>query len=794
MATLCDLSKQFFDILEFDTDQTVEQKASDKRCFKNALIQFLEGGRKEDAFTVYFCFSEIFKLFGQGYDNTKKLLELLSDHEYHSGELLSKHRDHYSHSVYVFALGLSIYANDAYFRRSYLAFYGLKESGVAAFNFLKYWGMVALFHDIGYPFQLAHEQIKTYAEDVWGKDYLINPYVSYGNLQAFLKIEDAVAARLAEKLHLKQPITDLNALLAYGLKLREGYPEQAVCGKLYKRVVEQPYFMDHGYFSAVILAKHLLAMPNFEMTKQRLDIFTAILLHNNFNKYDAPESHPIGITEHPLAYLLILCDELQCWDRLAYGKISKRDPIAYDITLNISENRIFIKYRYDSYIVRLEDDKGKLVVKYNKNYSEMVDEVFVEKIFGSAVIRGEEYVKAAREKNAQEQDKKKRTLLYDGYIVSPLKLEVETKEEPKPKKSKLYASEDRFINICDLAKAIHASYDQHCKEYSSARIDSDFSKLSLEFKVSNIEQAKSYGEKLELVNCFYSSKDLDYHVVTDFKEIPYSQYKDNLEFLCREEHVRWVKEKLAMGWRYGTDYDENNIEERNRKKIHRCIVPYEELSDKDRSKDALMINNMLTVLKKFDSNIKIYSYRSGRKPDLQIAGVGHRFIKANSEKIEAYKREIKTILKGYCKDFHVIVRSCFAYGADQLIAECAIELGISVKADLPMEYEDFIADVKRDTTENGYTFTENDERRMRHLLAQTVVCKAIPDHVNTYAAASQYIIDKCTKLILLWDEKEIPLYDNEHRPINRGGTFDTLRMAREAKYPEGSIHIIGCQR
>lgn len=67
MATLCDLSKQFFDILEFDTDQTVEQKASDKRCFKNALIQFLEGGRKEDAFTVYFCFSEIFKLFGQGY-------------------------------------------------------------------------------------------------------------------------------------------------------------------------------------------------------------------------------------------------------------------------------------------------------------------------------------------------------------------------------------------------------------------------------------------------------------------------------------------------------------------------------------------------------------------------------------------------------------------------------------------------------------------------------------------------------------------------------------------------------
>ena len=794
MATLCEVSKKFFDILEFATDQTVEQKNSDKRCFENSLTKFLESGRKEDAFTVYFCFSEIFKLFGQGYDNTKKLLEMLSDHEYHSGELLSKHRDHYSHSVYVFALGLSIYANDAYFRKSYLNFYGLEENGESAFNFLKHWGLVALFHDIGYPFQLAHEQVKTYAEEVWGKEGKAVPYVSYGNLQEFLKIEEAAANRLIETLSLKKPISDLNTLLAYGLKIREGYDEKTVCEKLYKRIVEQPAFMDHGYFSAIILLKHLLAVPNFEMSLQRLDIITAILLHNSFNKYDAPNKHPISITEHPLAYLLILCDELQCWDRHAYGKISKRDPIAYDISLNVSGNRIFINYRYDSYIVRAEDENGKSFVKYNKNYSEMADGVFVEKIFGSAVIRGEEYVKETLEKNSREPDKKKRTPIYEGYITSPLKLDVETKEVAKPKKSKLYASDDRFINICDLAKAIHASYDLHCKEYSSARIDSDFSKLPLEFKVSNIEQAKSYGEKLELVNCFYSSKDLDYPVVTDFKDIPYSQYKDNLEFLCREEHVRWVREKLAMGWRYGTDYDENDIEERNTKKIHRCIVPYELLSPEERSKDALMINNMLSVLKKFDSNIKIYSYRSGRKPDLQIAGAGHRFIKANSEKMEAYKREIKAILKGYCKDFHVIVRSCFAYGADQLIAECALELGLTVKADLPMEYEDYILDVKRDTIDNGFPFTDDDERRMRHLLAQTVVCKAIPDQQNKYAAASQYIVDKCSKLILLWDEKETPLYDKDHRPINRGGTYDTLRMARDAKYSERNIHIIGCQR
>ena len=37
------------------------------------------------------------------------------------------------------------------------------------------------------------------------------------------------------------------------------------------------------------------------------------------------------------------------------------------------------------------------------------------------------------------------------------------------------------------------------------RINESFEKLPLEFKVSNIEQAKSYAYKLELINCFYTS-------------------------------------------------------------------------------------------------------------------------------------------------------------------------------------------------------------------------------------------------------------------------------------------------
>lgn len=797
MKTLNDLGGKFFDLLEMDYSEVKNRNAaSDKLCFKNALTAFLSSGRKEDAFTVYFCFCEIFEVFGNGYENTKKLLELLSDHEYHSGELLSKHRDHYSHSVYVFALGLAIYANDFAYRHNYLSFYGLEENGKSAFQFLKYWGMTALFHDIGYPFQLAHEQIKAYAEEIWvgyekdkAKQKAIRkalPYISYGNLQAFIAIDEPVREQLCKVFSVENYFFNINELLAYGLKVREGYDTELVCEKLIKRVVEQPNFMDHGYFSAVALAKHLFAVSNLSIDMEQLDVLTAILLHNNFNKYDAPDKHPINVSEHPLSYLLILCDELQCWDRLAYGKISKRDPIAWDINLEIFENKIMIKYLYDSFFIRLEDEDDNPEVKPNKNYDEMKKQVFSEKIFGSLKIKGKDYVKKANETDTE---------LYDGYIVSLLELDVQTKEKKKPKRYKLYASDDSFINLCDLAKAIHISYDEHCRGYSGKHINREFGDLALEFKVSNIEQAKSYAEKLELINCFYSSKDLDYPIVEDFRRTEFGVFKDNLGFLSREEHVRWVREKLAMGWKYGTDYDPNNKEERDRKKISRAIVPYEKLSEEDRSKDELMINNIIKLLKKFDSNIKIYNYRSGRKPNLEIAGTGHRFLKGGSAVINQYKKEIKEILQEYSKNYRVIVRSCFAYGADQLIVECAAELGITIKADLPMDYEEYVEDVKRDTIANGYPFTEKDELKMRHLLAQAVVCKPIPDPIHTYAAASQYIVDKCSKLLVLWDGKKTPLYDKNHNPINRGGTYDTIRMALERNLKmETDIKVIGCYR
>lgn len=744
MKTLTEYSQTFFDRLVLDSAHGSAEAESDKTCFRKSLEQFLASGNKEDAFVVYFCFSEIFKLFGSGYDNTQKLLEMLSDHEYHSGELLSKHRDHYCHSVYVFALGLAVYAGDGAFRKNFLDFYGYEDDGKSACKFLYLWGAVSLFHDIGYPFQLAHEQIKNYSEELWGIKNPENLYVSFGNFTRFTALGEETARRLKNTLNTDREFTSLDELFAYGLKLRMGYEEKPVCEKLRSRVEVQPKFMDHAYFSAVILAKQLLSQPDFSLDAAKLDVLTAILLHNSFNKYDAPSAHPVAPDEHPLSYLLILCDELQNWDRLAYGKVSKRDPIGWDIALTVRENEITAKYYFESCSVTDENNLKRL----NKSFAELQSGEFVGKI--------------------------------TSYIEKAPRLEVVAEEKPKNKRTNLYASDNNFINLCDFAKAVHASYLEFCRDMDVEDINDSFEKLPLEFKVSNIEQAKSYAYKLELINCFYSSKDLDYPVVENFKTTEYGlQGCDNLGFLCREEHVRWVREKLNMGWKYGTDY--RSREERNTRKIHKDIVPFEKLSESDKKKDEIMINNIIPLLKKFGNNIRIYSYRMGRKPDLEIGGVGHRFFADDAKKV---KERIKKILLKYNESYRIIVRTRYAYGADQLIAECANDLGLATKAVLPADYETCIGMVRDDCRANGREFTEEDEFRMRHLLALTVVCKTAGGPQASYKKAGEYMMGKCRKLIALWDGEE-----------NDSGTYECIREAKKRGMTvDEDLFIIKCHR
>ena len=46
----------------------------DRLSFEAAIGRFLQSGSREDAFDVYYCYCEIFKPFGTGYDTARLLL------------------------------------------------------------------------------------------------------------------------------------------------------------------------------------------------------------------------------------------------------------------------------------------------------------------------------------------------------------------------------------------------------------------------------------------------------------------------------------------------------------------------------------------------------------------------------------------------------------------------------------------------------------------------------------------------------------------------------------------------
>lgn len=57
---------------------------------------------------------------------------------------------------------------------------------------------------------------------------------------------------------------------------------------------------------------------------------------------------------------------------------------------------------------------------------------------------------------------------------------------------------------------------------------------------------------------------------------------DNPEAGCSGSHENWLKEKEVDGWKYGEVKDPE-------KKEHPCFVPYEELPENQKVKDALFV-------------------------------------------------------------------------------------------------------------------------------------------------------------------------------------------------------------
>ncbi len=192
-------------------------------------------------------------------------------------------RDHLVHSLYVYLLGhYLISISDT-----------IKENCWDDNEyFLFEWGMTASLHDIAYPLELHSKQISSFLEKEFPdeKDRSV----------LGLKINDKELVGLGEG------DFDLWDVLRNYL-IKECEIEEFDIQKYFEGECSEKGIINHGIFGGLFVLRKFYNMGEFDSSIE--DIAGAITLHN------LEKDIFLDLEDNPLAFLLVLADELQDWDR-----------------------------------------------------------------------------------------------------------------------------------------------------------------------------------------------------------------------------------------------------------------------------------------------------------------------------------------------------------------------------------------------------------------------------------------------------------------------------------------------
>lgn len=597
-------------------------------CLERELEKFIDSGVAEDAYNIYYCFLETF--FGH-YGKTKKMVELLSEFESNGSSLLMKHRDHYSHSVYVFALGLAIFEASPLYREAFRSFYGYPEASEGsgddhrlAHAFLEYWGMTALFHDIGYPFELPFEQVLAYGEVQHHERGPGSTFMAYRDISRLTGLSEEEKNHF-EKLYGKAFETT-NDLFAHAIYERIGREYSIDEAEFAKTIASKPvyperfnYFMDHAWFSSARLYRQMvLSFGISSISRMHVDVLTSILLHNSLFKFSVAfyksgkdAKPPLKAGSHPLAWMLMLCDELQCWDRTAYGRNSRRELHPMDAEFDITKAGMKATYYYDI------EEKDKIDA-WKQAYN-----IWKEEGRPGRAPRLKAYSDMAEDDQSFRTDIEK--IVDTGEF--PLTIRTSVKKLDRQVKH-TYLSNSNFLHLYDFAVTLNARYNYQGREQEieADQLVEEFDRLSLEYQLSNINQAKSFSRYLDAIGCFFTDRPVDYDMVRAFN-------REQTDIIGAMEHERWVREHVDQGWISGDLYekadmpaetsalsreDEKALRKawREQLRMHKLAMDgdpaseeirdhYDLLPEEDKGKDYEPFNSMLKLVRKFDG-LRIY--------------------------------------------------------------------------------------------------------------------------------------------------------------------------------------------
>lgn len=560
-SNLFQYTKLFFDSLEMYEDRF--RGHNYKNYLVSSIERFQEDETGEHAFDVFRAFFDVYRVTVPGNkESFFDLVDVLHQFEEHAAVLIDKQRDHLVHSVNVFLTGIAIYGNNNRFKaafesavpeREYKHAYTTKNE-----EFLYRWGLASLLHDIGYPIEIAFNQINRFLRqtqlkeedfNVRAKLYL-SDFEKYNHILHISSEEEFIRSyrEAYQELSILDPYKPTDLMAGY-ISQHHDVDLNILASDLNAQIekMADSGFVDHGYFSSLIFLRWYGALiqkndysPEYFFWPV-LDAASAILLHNYYKNGLQREPFlvgPMAPESHPIAYLLILCDELQEWNREARGVLTRNSILAESIQFSGFG---------ESLLVDFVTKDGFLPEDFcNKKKNLLLKLLNIQAIFPKEVALGNSSIGEL---------KKMRTKIEENA--------------PRP----------ILENLEKLAIAIHSEYnDTQLRLYPNQPLKyPTFSDLPRDLQYSNLRQAMSIFNKISLVGCRVSPVPSK----TTFEFTP-----EEIEFLARKEHEEWLEERSS--------------------KQSDQIVPYDSLPESAKEQCRSSVRAIPILLKRIAYSIERY--------------------------------------------------------------------------------------------------------------------------------------------------------------------------------------------
>jgi hypothetical protein len=227
---------------------------------------------------------------------------------------------------------------------------------------LSMWTLISLCHDLGYPLEKRDGIIKKTEEMI--NNFFPNASITmtYNNIsgvydESIRNIVKFISSKIEEESLVVENQKNENSTKDNQAKEEKSSPSKKyfsrIQSKYYNKINKSLESFSHGIISAIILFKSLEYFSESDFSiegdyshleddaKQfyiRREILRSIAIHTCFNVYH--------IKTNTFPFLLILCDELQEWDRRTFKDFYlKKQNIEYNVELDIDrlkENEVFI--------------------------------------------------------------------------------------------------------------------------------------------------------------------------------------------------------------------------------------------------------------------------------------------------------------------------------------------------------------------------------------------------------------------------------------------------------------------